>query len=61
MYVKFPANFLNPDGYIAPCELIKRTPFGAHVRLTDSSGVHSWTQWVHKTQLLTDEEVESDG
>lgn len=60
MYVEFPGGAREPDGYIAPCEVIKEIPGWAQVRLRPAppNDDLSWSQWVRKAQLLRPDEVE---
>lgn len=53
MYVEF------ADGYIVPCEELKRIPGWAKVRLRPAppNDHLSWDQWVRLGCLLTEEEV----
>lgn len=60
MYVEFPGGTRHPDGYIAPCEIVKRIPGWAKIRLAPAppNEKYAWSQWVRESQILTDEEVE---
>jgi hypothetical protein len=45
-------------GYIAPCEVVKEIPGWAKVILRPASHPRlSWSQWIRKAQLLTEDEV----
>jgi hypothetical protein len=46
-------------GYIAPCEVIQEIPGWATVVLRPPPPYqqHSWSQWIRKSQLLTEDQV----
>lgn len=59
MYVEFPGGTREPDGYIAECEVIREIPGWAKVILHPAppNQRHSWSQWVRKSQLLSESDV----
>ena len=63
MYVKFPGGTRNPGGYVVPCEPTGHTSGNqTQVELTAAppNDHLSWKQWVSNSQLMTDEEAESE-
>lgn len=60
MYVEFPSGTAYPDGYIAECEVLYEIPGWVKVVLRPAPPRHrhSWSQWVRKARLFSEDDVE---